>query len=69
MLGRYGLGNRIEAREQLLEFCEENDLFQANTYFEQPEQMPIQGLHQMANVETKLTIYLAKDNGEALFSQ
>jgi exonuclease III len=37
MVGRYGLGNRKEAREGLLEFCEENDLFLANTYFEQPE--------------------------------
>jgi len=53
----------------MLEFCEENYLFRANAYFEQPEQTPIQGRHQMANVETKLTIYLAKDNGEALFSQ
>jgi len=32
MVGRYGLGNRNEAREQLLEFCEENDLFQASAY-------------------------------------
>jgi exonuclease III len=36
-VGRYGLGNRNEARERLLEFCEENDLSLADTYFEQPE--------------------------------
>ena len=36
-VGRYGLGNRNEARERLLEFCEENDLFLPNSYFEQPE--------------------------------
>jgi len=34
---RYGFGHRNEARERLLELCEENDLFLANTYFEQPE--------------------------------
>jgi hypothetical protein len=36
-VGKYGLGNRNEARERLLEFSEENTLFLANTYFEQPE--------------------------------
>jgi len=37
-VGRYGLGSRNEAGEQLLEFCEENALFTANTYFKQPGQ-------------------------------
>jgi len=32
------LENRNEAGERLLEFCEQNDLFLANTYFEQPEE-------------------------------
>ena len=36
-VGKYGLGNRSEARERLLELCAENALFLANTYFEQPE--------------------------------
>jgi hypothetical protein len=35
--GKYGLGNRNEAGERLLEFCKENTLFLANTYFELPE--------------------------------
>jgi hypothetical protein len=38
MAEKYGLGNRNEAGERLLEFCTENALFLANTYFEQPEQ-------------------------------
>jgi len=37
-VGRYGLGSRNEAGERLLEFCEENALFTANTYFKQPRQ-------------------------------
>jgi len=36
-VGRHGLGNRNEAGERLLEFCEENALVLANTYFELPE--------------------------------
>ena len=36
-VGRHGLGNRNEAGERLLEFCEEDALFLANTYFELPE--------------------------------
>ena len=36
-VGRHGLGNRNEAGEWLLEFCEEDALFLANTYFELPE--------------------------------
>jgi hypothetical protein len=39
-VGRYGLGNKNEAGERLLQFCEENYLFLVNTYFEQPEQRP-----------------------------
>ena len=36
-VGRHRLGNRNEAGERLLEFCKENALFLANTYFELPE--------------------------------
>jgi exonuclease III len=36
-VGRHGLGNRNEAGERLLEFCEEKALFLANNYFELPE--------------------------------
>jgi hypothetical protein len=68
-IGRYGLGNRNEARQRLLEFCEENDPFLASTYFEQPERRFYNGRHRIASIETKLTIYLAEDDGEALFSQ
>jgi hypothetical protein len=37
LVEKYGLGNRNEAGEWLLEFCEENALFLANTFFSQPE--------------------------------
>jgi hypothetical protein len=68
-VGRHGLGNRNEAGERLLEFCEENALFLANTYFEHQRGGCIHGHHLMANIKTKSTIYLAEDDGEALFSQ
>jgi len=36
-VGKYGLGNRNDTGERLLEFCEENALFIANTFYKQPE--------------------------------
>jgi len=68
-VGRHGLGNKNEAGERLLEFCEENALFLANTTLNYQRGGCIHGHHPMANIKIKLTIYLAEDDGEALFSQ
>ena len=35
VVGKYGLGNRNEAGERLLEFCKTNNLFISNTFFQQ----------------------------------
>jgi hypothetical protein len=68
-VGRYGLGNSNEAGEQLLEFCEENDLFLANTYLEQPEQRLYIWTSPDGQYKNQLTIYLAEDDAEVPLSQ
>ena len=35
--GQYGLGDRNDAGDKLLEFCSENDMTIANTLFKQPK--------------------------------
>ena len=52
-VGKYGLGNRNDAGERLLEFCEENALFIANTFFKQPERRLYTGHHRMGNTKIK----------------
>ena len=36
IVGMHGLGQRNERREPLIQFCEENNLIIANTWFQQP---------------------------------
>ena len=59
--GKFGFGVWNEARQMLIEFCQENALVIANTLFQQHS---THGHHQMVNTEIRLTI-AAKD-GEAL---
>jgi len=71
MVGKYGLGNRNEAGERLLEFCDENALFLANTYFEKPEQRLYTWTSPDGQYRNQIdyTVYSAEDDGEVLFSQ
>ena len=65
--GKFGLGMRNEARQRLIEFCQENALVIANTLFQQHKRRLYtwaspDGQHRM------ITFFAAKD-GEALYSQ
>ena len=68
--GKFGLGIRNEARQRLIEFCQENAIVIANTLFPQHRENSAHGHHQMeVNTEIKLIIFFAAKDGEALYSQ
>ena len=64
---KFGLGVQNEAEQRLSEFCQENALVVANTIFQQHNST--HGNHQMVNTDTRLIIFFAAKDGEALYSQ
>ena len=67
--GKFGLGMRNEAGQSLIEFCQENTLVTANTLFQQHREDFTHEHYQMFNAETRLIIFFATKDGEALYSQ
>ena len=67
--GKFGLGVQNEARQRLIEFCQENTLVIANTLFQQHKRDSAHGHHQMVNIEIRLIIFFAAEDGEALYNQ
>ena len=67
--GKFGLGVRNEARQRLIEFCQENALVITNILFQQHKRRSIHGHHPMVNTEIRLIIFFAAKDGEALYSQ
>ena len=67
--GKFSLGIRNEARQRVIEFCQENALVIANTLFQQHKRDSTHGHHQMVNTEIRLIIFFAAKDGEALYSQ
>ena len=67
--GKFGLGVQNEAGPRLIEFCQENALVIANTFFNNTREDSTHGHHQMANTEIRLIIFFAAKDGEALYSQ
>ena len=65
---KFGLGMQNEARQRLIEFCQENALVLATTQHNTREDS-IHGHHQMVNTEIRLIIFCAAKDGEALYSQ
>ena len=67
--GKFGLGMWNEAGLRLIEFCQENALVIANTFFQQHKRKlytwtPPDGQHQ-----NQIDIFFAAKNGEALYSE
>ena len=67
--GKFGLGIWNEARQRLIEFCQENTLVIANTLFQQHERRLYTWTSQMVNTKIRLIIFFAAKGGEALYSQ
>ena len=64
--GKFGLGVQNETGQRLIEFCQENTLVIANTFFQQHS---THGQHEMVSTEIRLIIFFAARDGEALYSQ
>ena len=67
--GKFDLGIWNEAGKRLIEFCQENTLVTANTLFQQHREDFTHEHYQMFNAETRLIIFFATKDGEALYSQ
>ena len=66
---KFGPGVQNEAGPRLIEFCQENALVIANTFFNNTREDSTHGHHQMANTEIRLIIFFAAKDGEVLYSQ
>ena len=67
--GKFGFGMRNEARQRLIEFCQEHALVITNTLFQQHTEDSTHGHHQMVNTKIRLIILFTAKDGEALYSQ
>ena len=67
--GKFCLGVQNEARQRLIEFCQENTLVIANTLFQQHKRRLYTWISQMVNTEIRLIIFFAAKDGEARYSQ
>ena len=64
-----GLGVKNEAEQRLTEFWQENTLVIANTIFQQHKRRRYTWTSQTGQMEIKLIILFAAEDGEALYSQ
>ena len=67
--GKFGHAVQNEAGQRLIEFCQENALVIANTFFQQHREDSTHGHHPMVDTEIRLIIFFAAKDGEALYSQ
>ena len=67
--GKFGFGVQNEAGKRLREFCQENVLVIANTIFQQHKRQLYTWTSPGVQSKTRLIIFFAAENGEALYSQ
>ena len=69
LTGKFGLGMWNEAGQRLIEFCLENALVIANTFFQQHKRRLYTWTSPDGQHEIRLIIFFAAKDGEALYSQ
>ena len=67
--GKFGLGMQNEAKQRLIEFCQENALVIANIHFQNIREDSTHEHHQMVNTKIRLIIFFAAKDEEALYRQ
>ena len=67
--GKFGLGVQNEVAQRLIEFCQENALFIANTLLNNTREDSKHGHHHVVNTKIRLITFFAAKDGEALHSQ
>ena len=65
--GKFGLGIQNEAGERLIEFCQENALVIANTFFQKHKRRLYTSPD--GHTEIRVIIFFAAKDGEAVYSQ
>ena len=63
---KFGLEYKNEARQRLIEFCQENTQTPSSNNTREDS---THGHHQMVNTETRLIIFFEAKDGEVLYSQ
>ena len=69
LTGKFCLGIRNEAGQRLIEFCQENALFIANTLFQQHKRRLYTWTSPDGQHRNQIDYILCSQNGEALYSQ
>ena len=67
--GIYGLGVQNEARQRLIEFCQENALVIETPSSNYTREDSTHGHYQMVNTIVRLIIFFVAKDGEALYSK
>ena len=68
-MGKFGHGVQNEARQRLIDFCQENALVIAKTLFQEHKRGLYTWTSPDGQHEIRLIIFFAAKDGEALYSQ